>query len=357
MMNTKNKFRVLGVMSGTSLDGVDLALIDFNIESWKFEFIKTTTITYPKKWIKVLTSIYNQNIKKINEIDIAYTFFLGKTIKDFIDDNQLKNIDFVSSHGHTAVHVPSDGISHQLGNIPSINRQYNLTTICDFRKQDVNLGGQGAPLVPIGDKILFSDYTACINLGGFANISREVQGKRIAFDICSVNLVFNYLAQKKSMLYDKNGALAKSGNLLPNFYEKLNKIDFYNLSYPKSLGIEWNISEVYPLLEEELKISSLEDVARTYLNHIVLKICDCLKEKDKVLVTGGGAFNKFLIETLKFETKAKLIVPTKELVEYKEALIFGLLGLLRFLNINNCLSSVTGSKKDHCSGNIFKIKS
>jgi anhydro-N-acetylmuramic acid kinase len=352
----KNRFRVLGVMSGTSLDGIDLALIDFWIDPWKFNLVKTATIPYPDQWIKILTNIYYQGIKKIHEVDNSYTVFLGDIVRDFINKNQIKDIDFVSSHGHTAMHIPSDGITYQLGNLSSINQKYNLTTICDFRNQDVELGGQGAPLVPIGDVILFSDYTACLNLGGFANISREIQGKRIAYDICSVNLVFNYLARKKFLLYDKNGELAKSGKLLTKLFDELNEIDFYNLSYPKSLGIEWNVSIVYPIIIEALKKSSLEDVIHTYLKHVVLKISDCLNDDDKVLVSGGGALNQFLIETLKSKTKAEIIVPSRDLIEYKEALIFGLLGLLRVLDINNCLSSVTGASKDHCSGKIFKMK-
>ncbi len=343
-------------MSGTSLDGIDLALIDFNIESWKFKLLKTSTIPYPEKWIKTLTKIYNQDIKIIHEIDNSYTLFLSKIINDFIIENRIDGIDFVSSHGHTAKHIPLDGISYQLGNLSSINTQYNLTTICDFRKQDIELGGQGAPLVPIGDKILFSEYTACINFGGFANISKDVNGEIIAYDICSVNLVFNYLAQKKSMLYDKNGELARSGNLIKNLYNKLNEIEYYDLTYPKSLGIEWVVNEIYPIIEEELTSNSLEDVIHTYLMHVVLKISDSFQDDDKILVTGGGALNTFLIETLKSNSKAVIVIPSRDLIEFKEALIFGLLGLLRFLNINNCLSSVTGASRDHCSGNIFEMK-
>ena len=116
----------------------------------------------------------------------------------------FKNIDLVSSHGHTARHIPLKGITYQLGNLSYLNRFYNLKTVCDFRTQDVDMGGQGAPLVPIGDQILFSEYSACINLGGFANISREINGERIAYDICSINLIFNYLAQKKSMIILSN---------------------------------------------------------------------------------------------------------------------------------------------------------
>lgn len=356
MIKKKKKYRVLGVMSGTSLDGIDLALMDFNIKSWKFKLLKTRTIPYPKRWIKTLTNIYKQDMEKIHEIDVKYTFFLGNIIKDFIIENNIENIDFVSSHGHTAKHIPSDGVSYQLGNLSSINTQYNLTTICDFRKQDIELGGQGAPLVPIGDKILFSEYSACLNFGGFANISRDVNGDTIAYDICSVNLVFNYLAKKKSMLYDKNGELARSGNLIDRLYSRLNEIEFYDLTHPKSLGIEWVINKIYPVIEEELYSSSLEDVIHTYLMHVVLKISDCCKDDDKILITGGGALNLFLIETLKSKTKADIIIPSRELIDFKEALIFGLLGLLRILNIDNSLSSVTGASKNHCAGNIFNMK-
>ena len=352
----KNRFKVLGVMSGTSLDGIDLALIDFDTRSWGYKFLKTATIPYPKKWIKILSNIFKQDIVNIRKIDNSYTYFLSNIIKDFINENQIENIDFVSSHGHTAKHIPSNGITYQLGNLSSIINQYNLTTICDFRKQDMKMGGQGAPLVPIGDKILFSDYSACLNFGGFANISRDIKGERIAFDICSVNVVMNYLAQKKDMLYDKNGELARSGNLIKSLYERLNDLKFYDLQYPKSLGIEWVVSEIYPIIEEELKKSSLEDVANTYLNHVTLKISDCLQDDDKALITGGGAFNKFLVENLMSKSKAKIIIPNKVLVEHKEALIFGLMGVLRFLDIDNCLSSITGSYKNHCSGNIFKMK-
>ena len=356
MIMKKDRFRIIGVMSGTSLDGIDLALIDFNTKSWDYNIIESTTIPYSEKWIKTLLNIYNLDIENIYKIDKNYTRYLGEIINDFIKKNKITNIDLVSSHGHTAKHVPEDKVTYQLGNLSSINYLFNLKTICDFRTQDVKLNGQGAPLVPIGDKILFSDYDVCLNLGGFANISREFKGKRIAFDVCSVNLVFNYLAQMKFMQYDKNGELARSGVLIKSMYNKLNQIDFYNLSFPKSLGVEWNVKEIYPIIDEELKISSLEDVTHTYLMHVVLKISDCLKFDDKVLVTGGGALNKFLIKTLKSKTKAQIVIPSVDLINYKEALIFGLIGLLRFLKINNCLSSVTGTYRDHCSGKIIEAK-
>ena len=353
MIAKKKKYRVLGVMSGTSIDGVDFALVEFSLKPWKFKVLKTKTITYPKKWILILSEIHKLGDNEIIKIDKLYSLFLGKLINDFIKENEIKNIDLVSSHGHTARHIPLKGITYQLGNLSYLNRFYNLKTVCDFRTQDVDMGGQGAPLVPIGDQILFSEYSACINLGGFANISREINGERIAYDICSINLIFNYLAQKKSMLYDKNGSLAKSGNIINKLFEKLNKIEFYNLSYPKSLGVEWCVKEIFPLIDESLKKYKVEDVIRTYLDHVVIKISDCLNENDKVLITGGGANNKFFVSSLKNKTKAQIIIPSKNLIEYKEAVIFGFLGLLKILNINNCLSSATGAIKDHCSGKII----
>ncbi|MAD13186.1 MAG: anhydro-N-acetylmuramic acid kinase [Flavobacteriaceae bacterium] len=352
-MEENNIYRVLGVMSGTSLDGVDLALIEFKTRPWKYDLLETATLRYPENWIKTLSNIHKKEIKKIVEIDTSYTLFLGKLIDDFINYNKIDNIDFVCSHGHTAIHRPYEGMTYQLGNLSSINKYYNLKTICDFRKQDVDNGGQGAPLVPIGDKILFPEYSACLNFGGFANISRQLNGKTIAYDICSTNLIFNYLAKKKSMSYDKNGILAKSGKIIGELFNRLNNIDFYNLPHPKSLGVEWNEKNIYPLINKSLINNSIEDVMRTYLEHAVLKISQSLKNDDTVLVTGGGAHNKFLVSSLKSKTQAKIIIPSKELIDYKEALIFGLLGLLRVLNINNCLSSVTGSKNDHCSGKIF----
>lgn len=356
MMLKKKKYRVLGVMSGTSLDGIDLALVDLYTDPWNYNIIKTSTIAYTDNWINLLSNIYDQDLSRIKKIDISYTDYLGTIINKFISDNKIYDIDFVSSHGHTAKHLPDDQITYQLGNLSSINDKYNLTTICDFRKQDIDLGGQGAPLVPIGDKILFSKYSACLNFGGFANISREFCGVRIAYDICSVNLVFNYLAQIKSMPYDKNGKLARSGCLIEPLYNKLNKIEFYNLPYPKSLGVEWVVNEIYPLIQEECTKSSIEDVMHTYLMHIVLKISDCFQDDDTILITGGGALNTYLIEVLRNNTKANIIIPSRELIEFKEALIFGLLGLLRFLNINNSLSSITGASINHCSGNIFRMK-
>lgn len=354
MGNKKIFFRVIGIMSGTSLDGIDLVLVQFNIKIWKFKILKSRFIPYNEYWINKLTGIHLKSKKELFKIDILYTKYLGVKINEFIIQNKLQNIDIVSSHGHTAIHNPSAGITYQLGNLSLINKEYQIKTVCDFRVQDVNLGGQGAPLVPVGDSILFSNYSVCLNLGGFANISKNKNKKIIAYDLCSVNLVLNYLSNISGKKYDKDGLIARSGNLIPSLLNKLNSIEFYSFNYPKSLSIEWVSDNIFPIINSSLKINSLEDVMHTYVIHIVQIISSSLTKNDYVLVTGGGAHNKYLIKELQLNSNAKIILPSKDIINFKEAIIFGLLGLLKVLNINNCFSSVTGATRDHCTGKIIK---
>ena len=354
MYQNKHFFRVIGIMSGTSLDGIDIALINFNIKTWDFKILKSKLIPYNNYWTDELSDIHFKSKKQLLKIDLLYTKFLGEKIYEFITENKLKNIDLVCSHGHTAIHNPDLGITYQLGNLNTLNNKYKIMTVCDFRTQDVALGGQGAPLVPVGDSILFANYSACLNLGGFANISRNNNKNIIAYDLCSVNIVLNYLSSITGRKFDKDGVIAKSGKLIPNLLSKLNSIEFYSKNYPKSLGIEWVSDNIFPIINEWLKKSSLENVMHTYVIHIIKIISSSLTTDDNVLVSGGGAHNKYLMEELKLNSKSKIIIPSKEIINFKEALIFGLLGLLRVLKINNCYSSITGARKNHCSGKIIK---
>jgi len=354
MHQKKVFFRVIGIMSGTSLDGIDLALIKFNIKTWDFKILKSKLIQYNKYWISELSDIHFKSKNELLKIDLLYTKFLGEKINEFITENKLQNIDMVCSHGHTAIHNPDMGITYQLGNLSTLNSKYRIMTVCDFRIQDVALGGQGAPLVPVGDSILFSNYSVCLNLGGFANISRNNNKNIIAYDLCSVNVVLNYLSNKTGKKFDKDGLIARSGKLIPTLLRKLNSIEFYSKNYPKSLGIEWVSDNIFPIINEWLKKSPLENVMHTYVIHVVKVISSSLTSDDNVLVSGGGAHNKYLMEELRLNSKAKIILPSKEIINFKEALIFGLLGLLRVLNINNCFSSITGARQNHCSGKIIK---
>ena len=344
---------VLGVMSGTSLDGIDLALIYFEKkENWNFTFIDCETVPYTARWQRRLEKLTRFSQEELHDLNVAYTDFLSEVIQGFLDKHPTEKIDFISSHGHTALHQPEVGITYQMGNLPQLASTLGHRVICDYRVADVALGGQGAPLVPGGEVHLFSNYAACVNLGGFANITQLAQQPTLAFDITAVNTVLNTLALRQGMAYDKNGALAKSGKLIEPLFHELNSLSFYVSSPPKSLGIEWVQSSIVPLLNRYGNEGSA-DLLHTYTMHCANQIAKELPSHGDVLFTGGGAFNSFLMEKIEMFCSCSIVLPEAELIEYKEALIFAFLGVLRELQLDNCLASVTGAKHNHCSGNIF----
>lgn len=352
----KQAYNVIGVMSGTSLDGIDLAHIHFSIvnEKWSYKILECETVSYDENWLNKLKSAINFSTTELEQVNIDYTALLGRVIKDFISKYNLKNIDAVCSHGHTILHQPQNGFTLQIGNLPEIAKIIGERVVCDFRVQDVKLGGQGAPLVPIGDRILFSEYEFCLNLGGFSNVSFEDNGKRIAFDISPVNTVLNFYANKLDFDYDDKGKIARSGEIKAELIAELNDLEYYKKPFPKSLGYEFVKETILPLIEKHSV--SVEDKMRTFVEHIAMQVENVLgKNLGKLLVTGGGAYNDFLIERMQFHLpNIKIIIPNKKTLEYKEALIFALLGVLKLRNETNVLSSVTGAKHDHSSGEIYQ---
>jgi len=342
-------------MSGTSLDGVDLCFSNFSYENqdWKFKILVSDTILYEKSWITKLINAYSLSEIKLKELDLEFTSYLSEIILSFIHENQISNIDFISSHGHTVFHEPKKQITYQIGNRVELNNLTNIPVVCDFRVQDVQFGGQGAPLVPIGDLLLFSDYSHCLNLGGFSNISIKSNNNIIAYDICPVNIVLNKYSRLIGFDFDMNGQISKSGNINKNLIKSLNEILYYNLTHPKSLGLEWVENKIFPLIDS-FKIS-VEDILRTYVEHIAIQISKNLEGDNlKILISGGGVKNKFLIKRIKELSNKNLEIISEDITDYKEALIFGFLGVLRIRNENNCLKSVTGANIDHSSGVIFQ---
>lgn len=349
----ENHYNVLGVMSGTSLDGIDLAQVKFSKEdTWSYKIAAAETIPYPKQWVQKLNSAVHLKAEDLGQLNEEYTDLLGDVISGFLKRHNLSALDAVCSHGHTVKHEPENAYTLQIGNLPKLAIQLQQKVICDFRVQDVKLGGQGAPLVPIGDQLLFGEYNYCINLGGFANISTATKEGRIAYDICAVNTVLNFLAGKMDLAYDKDGAVARSGRPDPELLKKLNSLPFYGQNPPKSLGIEWVNREILPLLTADIAIP---DALRTYAEHAAEQIASEITSGPdvKVLLTGGGAFNSFLVEQIRRRTEAQIVIPSKEVVNFKEALIFAFLGVLKMRGEVNVLSSVTGASKDHSAGNIF----
>ncbi len=353
---TTNKYLMkithcIGLMSGTSLDGVDLVYTAIESgDNYSYKILKAKTYSYSKEWLTKLKNAFNQSASDLEELHRVYGKYLGKLVLQFQNEFQIEKLDFIASHGHTIFHKPEEKYTLQIGCGKEIYKLTNTQVVYDFRSQDVAMGGQGAPLVPIGDQLLFSEYDYCLNLGGFANISYDDNGIRKAFDICPVNIVMNHYIQPLGYAFDDKGQMAASGKICKPLLKKLNGLKFYSFSYPKSLGYEFVVEEVFPVVDAfEIDIS---DLLRTFIEHIAVQISNVLARSSniKLLITGGGAYNDFLIHRIRNLTMVQVEIPSNTVIEYKEALVFSLLGLLRLEGNVNCLKSVTGASKNHSSG-------
>jgi anhydro-N-acetylmuramic acid kinase len=349
-------FTVTGLMSGTSLDGVDLACCAFSRGSagWSFRILAAATFAYPPDLKARLGEAHGWGLDRIRELDLELGQYFAELIGRFHGQHDLKPM-LVASHGHTILHNPGKGITFQAGDGRTMARMTGLTVVNDFRSEDVAQGGQGAPLVPVGDRLLFGAYDACLNLGGFANISYDdPAGSRIAYDICPANLALNHLAVRTGMEYDRDGLLAAAGSIIPGLLERLNGLDYYRLPPPKSLGREWFLEQFVPAVEAYE--ACISDRMATVVEHIASRVSASLERSGAgtVLATGGGSLNRTLADRIRKQSKARIHIPAKRLVQYKEALVFAFLGLLRYLGEVNCLSSVTGGRKDLSAGTIYK---
>lgn len=450
-----NDIVAVGVMSGTSVDGLDIALCRFsrnnkedkaaktdsrenikredninsegnidskdkiNLEenfnreniinpeegndvSWQFEILKATTISYEgTEWPRRLLEADRLNGRELMELHRDFGRFTGESVNRFLE-NTDKKVDFIAAHGHTVFHQPEQGLTLQIGDGAEITAVTGISSVSDFRRLDVALGGQGAPLVPAGDELLFGNYNYCLNLGGFANISFRKSGQRLAFDVCPVNIVINRLAQNFGQSFDKDGKIAEKGKVNRGLLDSLEKLDFYKLTGPRSLGKEWVDEVFFPVLDDS-DCNTL-DKLRTVYEHIARRIAAVIlkptihgqvidesrpgkqfsaaeiknsrkevtenkhiyKEQEEfiemghsgpasLLITGGGAKNGFLTKLISEKAApVYMVIPEEELVDFKEAVVFAFLGLLRMRNEANCLSSVTGARHDN-SGGIIHI--
>ena len=356
------KYKVLGMMSGTSLDGLDIAYCEFwrTGNQWNYEIKETTTVDYTKTWRTQLKNAIHLSKEAHDALHVDYGKWLGEAAYNFINQHGL-NPDFIASHGHTSHHRPEEGITFQLGYGQALASTSRQKVICDFRTLDVALQGQGAPLVPIGDRLLLHTYDYCLNLGGISNISFETNGQRIAFDIGLANMPLNDITARIGLEYDKGGALAKSGTLHESFYNELNALEYYSLPYPKSTGYEWYSFTVKPLIDSyDLPVA---DLLHTLIQHNAHQIANVIKRTStkptsKLLVTGGGAFNDFFVHCLreKLDDICQVEIPSGTLIGFKEAMVFAFMGVLRDRNEVNVLASVTGATKDSSSGEIFYPK-
>ncbi|MEQ8418760.1 MAG: anhydro-N-acetylmuramic acid kinase [Arenibacter algicola] len=352
-------YKIIGLMSGTSLDGLDLAYCHIweTPTGWDFEIKQTQSISYSEEMqTKLKNSIYLP-ADQLLQFHNSYGSWLGLQAKDFIEAHTLE-VDFIASHGHTTHHQPQNGLTFQIGSGQHLANESATKVICDFRTNDVALGGQGAPLVPIGDQLFFGEYDYCLNLGGISNISFEQDGKRLAYDIGLANMILNHITKKIDLEYDIGGTLAKTGHINQGMLDQLNDLQFYKLPFPKSIGFEWFVEKVVPIVEATK--DSIENLLHTAVHHICEQIAIQVKghgnkTNKSLFVTGGGALNTFLMDCLqeKLGEETKVVAPSRTLIEFKEALVFALMGVLREEQKINCLSSVTGAKRDSYGGVIY----
>ncbi len=343
-------------MSGTSLDGLDIALCKFKHtqNTYEYSIIDAETIEYSPELKERLSNAFDSHARDFQELNSYYGRFVAEKVTNFLSKRQL-SAELIASHGHTVFHQPQHGFSTQIGCGATIAAQTGITTVCDFRSMDVALNGQGAPLVPIGDKLLFNEFTACLNLGGIANISFDDHNrKRIAFDVSVCNIPLNYFAAVLHKPYDEGGHIARSGQINSKLLKALDTLDYYSKQGSKSLGIEW-FQNVFLKAIHPFKDLRTEDLLRTITEHIASQIAATLNTHriDKVLVTGGGAYNSFLIEQIQSRTSAVLSIPDKRIVDFKEALIFAFLGYLRVQQKTNTLCTVTGAKRNSIGGAVY----
>lgn len=348
--------KIIGLMSGTSLDGLDICYTKFSYDKesgkWNYTILAAEDEQYPEELKHQLATAQSMTAEEYALLNSDYGLYLGRRVKAFIERTGASPR-YIASHGHTIFHQPSKRFTTQIGSGAGIAAESGVDTICDFRTVDVALGGQGAPLVPVGDRNLFSEYSYCLNLGGFSNISSDgANGNRVAYDISPVNYVLNHYTRQIGLDYDKDGEIARSGNVNSALLERLNNLSFYSQMGPKSLGREWVEGEVIPLIDASAV--SMEDKLATFCEHVAVQISKHISG-GSVLLTGGGAFNRYLVERMQANApQCKYFVPDARTVNFKEALIFAFLGALWSADMPNCLSSVTGAKYDNIGGALYK---
>jgi anhydro-N-acetylmuramic acid kinase len=356
-------YKVIGLMSGSSLDGLDIVYtwLDEVRGQWSYEIKHADCIPYTDEWTKELQHASRKSVPEFLRLHTRYGRYIGEQINSFIERYGIDHqVHFIASHGHTALHEPQDHTTCQIGDGATIAAVTGLPVINDLRSLDVALGGQGAPIVPVGDKLLFGGYDYWLNIGGIANVTVPHNNSVLAFDICAANQILNTLAEREGLAMDEDGALASQGVLQEGILSALSDIPYYKLQAPKSLSNEAAMGMVFPLLMESSY--NTKDLLHTMVYHIAEQIAAAIslypsgKEEAQILVTGGGAFNKSLIRHIERAIEPlniKIVIPDTITVQFKEALVMALIGALRWREETNVYSSVTGATRDSVGGTIW----
>jgi anhydro-N-acetylmuramic acid kinase len=351
MIDLREADRIVGVMSGSSLDGIDLALCQFTQEEgqWAFRLEKAVTVPWRPVLRKRLLQASGATALEMARLHRDVGQAIGTACDDLLQGSMAEAI---ASHGHTVFHQPDEGLTLQIGSGAHIAAITGLPVVCDLRSMDVALGGQGAPLVPLGEQLLFPGRRAFLNLGGIANISLHGVDRTMGWDVCPCNQALDGLAQEAGQPYDADGALARSGQVDTELLARLDVLPFYRLPPPRSLGREWFEAQLRPLLGPGIPLA---DRLRTVTEHVAGLVAQALAAHgaEQVLVTGGGAHNGFLMERIGALGPAVPVLPERELIDFKEAVIFAFLGLLRLRGLPNTLPSVTGADRGSVGGALY----
>lgn len=353
-------YRVIGIMSGSSLDGLDIAFVEFEETGgkWSYEIKAAQCKPYDEEWRDNLANATSLPAYEYLLLHTAYGRYIGEQVNQFIEEHELHHkVQLIASHGHTTFHVPQLGMTGQLGDGATIAAVTEINVVNDLRSLDVAFGGQGAPIVPIGEKLLFAEYDYCLNIGGIANLSYKGTGEYVAFDVCAANRVLNALAQAEGKEYDSGGEIAASGSVIEDLLNELSGLSYYQEPYPKSLANSFGLEEVLPIISKGQL--STADRLRTYVEHVAIQVTNAVRSvggNGKMMITGGGSFNSFLVERIREYLDAchvEVVVPEEMVVNYKEALIMALIGVMRWREEYNVLSSVTGARRSSIGGAVW----
>ncbi len=345
-------------MSGSSLDGLDVAACLLTAENgqWYYHMEAAHTYPFPDSLRLALQKAGGKaSGEDVDTADAQLGQFSAACVRTFLNDYDVTVPLLIAQHGHTLVHAPAEGYSLQIGNAAVLANSTGIPVVSNFRNADIAAGGQGAPLVPICDELLFNDYAFCLNIGGIANVSMRIQGERIGYDICPANQLLNFLALEKGLPYDAGGKIAASGQINNQLLTALEEQPYYRLAPPKSLDNGY-VQQAFLTLLQQFDIP-LEDKLRTCTEHIALRISQSFlsagaTQKDRILISGGGAFNTFLVERIQMLSDIPIPLPDRKVIEYKEALAMALMAALFWRKENNCIPSVTGARQAVCSGTL-----
>ena len=355
-------YNVIGLMSGSSLDGLDIAYVRLEEVrgKWDFEILHAECIAYSEEWVEALRNAAALPGIDYLKLDTRFGRLLGTGVNAFIARHGLEHkVHFIASHGHTVFHEPDNFTTAQLGNGAVIAALTGLPVINDLRAVDVALGGQGAPIVPVGDKLLFGDYDYLLNIGGISNISVKNGDGYVAFDVCPANQVLNRLAAREGLDMDEDGMLAAKGRVLPQLLALLAQDIFYTTAPPRSLSNSHAIAMATAVLEAGN--ADTTDLLATATTHIANEVERAIRLygggiKGKMLISGGGAMNKTLVKLISERVAClgiEAVVPDVNTVMYKEALVMALLGVLRWREEANVLCSVSGASRDSVGGALW----